>query len=380
MARVSIKGTIVSDDDRWIYEWFGIKAVCPADIHKAIENANGEELEVEINSGGGDVIAGNEIYTALRQYKGKVMITISGMAMSAASYIATARRCQMTPVGIFMIHNVSGGARGDYHVMDKESEILQTINRAITAAYAEKTNMSQEELLDLMDKESWLTAEEALNYGFIDSIVENQEQQPKADEEAAFFHGQKPAIYNAVLDRQTIEKAKEMLGKTSKKSENTTSGRKLPDSVLNSIAIKKTEEGTKMDETEKISTAEELTAKYPALVQQIKESAALEATNAENARLKAIDEIAGQISDGMVMKAKYGERKITAEALALEAFRANGIMAAAALSNMKQDIEESGTSEIVPTANAGFADSGESAEEQETKVRNLAEKFKRKRR
>ena len=135
-----------------------------------------------------------------------------------------------------------------------------------------------------------------------------------------------------------------------------------------------------MDETEKISTAEELTAKYPALVQQIKESAALEATNAENARLKAIDEIAGQISDGMVMKAKYGERKITAEALALEAFRANGIMAAAALSNMKQDIEESGTSEIVPTANAGFADSGESAEEQETKVRNLAEKFKRKRR
>ena len=383
MARINIKGTIVSDDDKWIYDWFGIKAVCPADIHKAIENAEGEELEVEINSGGGDVIAGNEIYTALRQYKGKVMITISGMAMSAASYIATARRCQMTPVGIFMIHNASGGARGDYHVMDKESEILQTINRAITAAYAEKTNMSQEELLDLMDKESWLTAEEALNYGFIDSIMESQEQPlKKADKKSAFFNGQKPAIYNAVtvLDRETIEKAKKMLGKTSEESENTTSGRELPDSVLNSIAIKNIKEETKMEESEKISTVEELTAKYPALVQQIKESAALEATNAENARLKAIDEIAGQISDEMVMKAKYGERKIAAEALALEAFKANGIMAAVTLSNMKQDINESGTSEITPTANVGFADSVESAEEQEVKVRNLAEIFKRKRR
>ena len=152
MPKISIRGTIVADEDKWIYDWFGIHATSPADVHKAIAEANGQELEVEINSGGGDVIAGNEIYTALRMYKGKVTNIIVGMAASAASYIASARNCIMTPVGLYMIHNASGGARGDYHVMDKESEILQTVNRAITAAYMEKTSMTQEELLALMDE------------------------------------------------------------------------------------------------------------------------------------------------------------------------------------------------------------------------------------
>lgn len=206
MAKVSIKGTIVADDDKWVYDWFGINASCPADIKNAIDEAGAEALEVEINSGGGDIAAANEIYTALRMYKGKVTITISGMAMSAASYIATARHCQMTPVGIFMIHNASGGARGDYHAMDKESDVLQTINRAITAAYMEKTKMSQQELLDLMDEETWLTADEALEYGFIDSIVENQEQTQQVDKRMGFYNNTA-----TVLDRQTIEKTKEML-------------------------------------------------------------------------------------------------------------------------------------------------------------------------
>jgi len=387
MARLKIKGTIVSDDDKWVYDWFGIGAVCPADIHKALEEADGEELEVEINSGGGDVIAGNEIYTALRMYRGKVTITISGMAMSAASYIATARRCQMTPVGIFMIHNASGGARGDYHVTDKESEILQTINRAITAAYMEKTNMSQEDLLGLMDKESWLTAKEALEYGFIFSIVENQGEPEKADRKSDFSDGKKPAVYNAatVLDREIVEKTKKILMEAGNgKMENTTQDRGisfLSASVLDSITMKNKEGIKKMEEAqEKITTVEELAAKYPALVQQIKDSAALKASDMENARLKAIDEIAGQISNEMVMKAKYGGVKTTAEALALEAVKANGIMAAAALANMEKDIYESGTSEIMPTANAGFVDGTDPAEEHETKVKNLAKKFGRKRR
>lgn len=362
MAKVSIKGTIVADDDKWIYDWFGISASCPADIKDAIDEAGAEALEVEINSGGGDVAAANEIYTALRMYKGKVTITISGMAMSAASYIATARHCQMTPVGIFMIHNVSGGARGDYHAMDKESEVLQTINRAITAAYMEKTKMSQQELLDLMDKETWLTADEALEHGFIDSIVENQEQTQQADKRMGFYNGKKSAaIYNTatVLDRQTIEKTKEMLTN----SNNT---------------IKKKVEGTEMDETqENISTVEELTAKYPTLVQQIKDSASLEATDAENARLKAIDEIAGQISDKMVAAAKYGEKKVTAEALALEAFKQNGIRAAEMFSNMKEDIKESGTENVGASTNVGY--SSDSEEDHASKVKNLANKLKRKR-
>ncbi len=382
MAKVSIKGTIVADDDKWIYDLFGIRAVCPADIHQAINSAKGDELEVEINSGGGDVTAGNEIYTALRMYKGKVKITISGMAASAASYIATARGCEMTPVGIFMIHNASGSARGDYHVMDKESEILQTVNRAITTAYMEKTSMSQEELLELMDKETWLTAEEALQYGFIDSIVENQEHAKQASRKAGFPDGRKmAALYNAatVLDRGTIEKTRAMFAAEPQAHENNAPADVVPtspESVLNNSTknIKKAEVEEMAEEN--ITTAGELSAKYPVLTQQIKDSAGFEAAEVENGRIRAIDEIAGQISAEMVWDAKYGEKKTTAEALALEAFKRNGIMAKESLSDMKEDIAASGADGVGPTGNSGFSD--EDGLDREAKVKNLAGKLKRK--
>ena len=380
MAKIGIKGTIVADDDKWIYEYFGIAATCPKDKHSAIMDANGEDLDVEINSGGGDVVAGNEIYTALRMYRGKVSIIISGMAASAASYIATARHCEISPVGIFMIHNASGGARGDYHAMDKESEILQAVNRAIATAYMDKTKMKLDDLLNLMDSETWLTAEEALNYGFVDAVIENQEDAKEAAAKGGFSDGRKKtALYNAatVLDRETIDRTKEMLVRASEKPGNTAPEGvpKPPESVLDNMNQKKVEVKEMADTTqESISTVEELAAKYPVLVQQIKDSAGLEAAAAENARLKAIDEIAGQISDKMVADAKYGEKKTTAEALALEAFRQNGIMAAAAFSDMKEDIRESGAGEVEPSANTGLAD--DSGEQREVKVNNLAQKIR----
>lgn len=389
MAKVRIMGTIVDDDDKWIYDWFGIRATCPEDIHRAVEQAAGEELTVEVNSGGGDVVAGNEIYTALRMYRGKVNIIITGMAASAASYIASARKCSITPVGLYMIHNASGGARGDYHAMDKESEILQTINKAITAAYMEKTSMSQEELLGLMDKETWLTAEQAVEYGFVDSIIENQEHEEKADRTAGFFNGKNPvAVYNStqILDRKTIEKTREMLSKQLPGAEENTTPESVaaacPESVLIDNHTEKKEVKEEMGDTQgtnqeaNIRTTDELSDRYPALVQQIRDAAALDAATAENERLKAIDEIAGQISEEMVQNAKYGEDKMTAQDLALEAFRKNGLMAGNAFSDLKDDIAESGTGKIGTQANAGTADDSE--EERASKIKNLSEKFKRK--
>ena len=244
----------------------------------------------------------------------------------------------------------------------------------------DKTKMKLDDLLNLMDCESWLTAEEALSYGFVDSIIESQEDAKGAAAKGGFSDGKKKtALYNAatVLDRETIDRTKEMLARASEKPGNTAPEGvpKPPESVLDNQNQKKVEVKEMADTTqESISTVEELTAKYPALVQQIKDSASLEATAAENARLKAIDEIAGQISDKMVADAKYGEKKVTAEALALEAFRQNGIMAAAALSDMKEDIGESGAGEVAPAANTGLAD--DSGEQREAKVNNLAQKIK----
>lgn len=169
--KINIKGDIVQNNDKWIYEWLGIEATSPKDVQKALEDANGQDIEVEINSGGGDVFAGSEIYTALRGYKGNMVISIVGVAASAASVIAMAGKSQITPTGLFMMHNVYGRAEGDYRAMDHTSEVLKTANQAIANAYKAKTGLSDKALKDLMDRETWMSAEEVVKNKFIDGVM-----------------------------------------------------------------------------------------------------------------------------------------------------------------------------------------------------------------
>ena len=176
--KVNVKGPIVSSDESWIYDWFGIENTSPKSVNKAIEEANGDELEVEINSGGGSVFAGSEIYTALRSYQGNVTVKIVGLAASAASVIATAGKSRITPTGLFMMHNVKTSASGDYRDMEHKVEVLKTANQAIANAYKEKTGLSDAELFELMDKETWMSAEDAVKNGFIDEVMFDTLTQP----------------------------------------------------------------------------------------------------------------------------------------------------------------------------------------------------------
>ena len=197
MRKIEVKGTIVGNADKWIYEWFGMDATCPKDVNAAISEANGEPLLVEINSGGGDVFAGSEIYTALKAYAGTVEINIVGLAASAASVIAQAGHSRISPTALFMVHNVSGSAAGDFHDMQQEAEILQTANKAVAAAYLEKTGKSMEELLGIMDAEMWMDAQKAVEYGFVDEVM----------------FASAPTLTNGigVLPAQTIHKLKDLL-------------------------------------------------------------------------------------------------------------------------------------------------------------------------
>lgn len=172
MKKVNIKGPIISNSDAWIYEWFGIEATSPNTVNKVLSEANGEEIEVEINSGGGSVFAGSEIYTALKSYSGNVVVKIVGLAASAASVIAMAgNKVIMSPTAQMMIHNVSSYSAGDYRDMEHTAEILRSANNTIANAYRLKTGKAQEDLLGLMDNETWMTAEKAKELGFIDEIM-----------------------------------------------------------------------------------------------------------------------------------------------------------------------------------------------------------------
>lgn len=172
--KIDIKGAIVSNDDAWIYDWFGETYTSPKNVSAALEEANGEDVDIEINSGGGDVFAGSEIYAAIRAYPGTVNIHVVGLAASAASVIACAAKSDIAPTAQMMVHNVSTWAAGNYHDMDHASNMLKQANRAIAAAYVEKSGMSEKDALDLMDAETWITAQDAVDYGLIDKISGSQ--------------------------------------------------------------------------------------------------------------------------------------------------------------------------------------------------------------
>lgn len=169
--KIDVKGEIIGNGEGWIYEWLGIEHTTPKAITKQLAEANGEEIEVEINSPGGSIFAGSEIYTALRSYRGNKKIRIVGLAGSAASVIAEAGESEISPTGMYMIHNVQSGARGDYRAMEHQAEVLRAANQSIANAYIDKTGMSNAELLALMDKETWLTAQDAVKYGFVDKVM-----------------------------------------------------------------------------------------------------------------------------------------------------------------------------------------------------------------
>lgn len=178
MAKIKVKGVIVANSEKWIYEYFDMEATSPKDVEDVISESNGEDLEVEISSGGGSVFAGSEIYTALMEYKGNVNVKITGIAASAASVIAMAgTNIKISPTAQIMIHNVSSIAAGDYRDFEHEAEVIKNYNKSIANAYVIKTGLEEKELLDLMDRETWLNAQQAKEMGFADEIMFDTENQ-----------------------------------------------------------------------------------------------------------------------------------------------------------------------------------------------------------
>lgn len=174
--RLNIYGDIVPNNDAWIYDYLEMDCTCPSRVVAALEDAKGQPVDVYINSGGGDIFAGSEIYSAIRSYTGKTTLHVVGLAASAASVIACAGQCLISPTAMMMVHNVTGTFGGDCHDMDKAAELLRKANSAISAAYVAKTGMTEEEALAMMDHETWITAKQAVEHKLADAIEEPAKQ------------------------------------------------------------------------------------------------------------------------------------------------------------------------------------------------------------
>lgn len=171
MKIIDIKGEIVPSGNEWLYSWYGIQATSPKQVINALRSANGEPITIKISSGGGDVFAGCEIYNEIKGYAGEVTIEIVGLCASIAGVIAMAGKSKMSPLSEIMIHNVSTSTSGDYRDMEHSVEVLKKANKTIANAYMLKTGMEEKEVQKLMDKETWLTAEEAKELGLVDEIM-----------------------------------------------------------------------------------------------------------------------------------------------------------------------------------------------------------------
>ena len=149
-------------------------------------NAGNGDITVWINSPGGDCVAAAQIYNMLSNYKGKVTVKIDGIAASAASVIAMAGDTVLvSPVSMLMIHNPATIAWGDHAEMQKAIDMLSEVKESIINAYVLKTGLSRPKLSHLMDAETWMDANKAVELGFADEIMARAKAEPKKEEEGA---------------------------------------------------------------------------------------------------------------------------------------------------------------------------------------------------
>ena len=135
-------------------------------------NAGSGDVVIWVNSPGGDCVAASQIYTMLMEYKGRVTVKIDGIAASAASVIAMAgTEVLMAPTSLLMIHNPLTVAIGDSEEMQKAIAMLDEVKESIINAYELKTGMSRAKLAHLMDAETWMNAQKAIELGFADGIL-----------------------------------------------------------------------------------------------------------------------------------------------------------------------------------------------------------------
>ena len=173
---LELNGTIAEES------WFD-DDVTPQLFKDELNSGTGD-ITVWINSPGGDCVAAAQIYNMLSNYKGKVTVKIDGIAASAASVIAMAGDTVLvSPVSMLMIHNPATIAWGDHAEMQKAMDMLSEVKESIINAYVLKTGLSRPKLSHLMDAETWMDANKAVELGFADEIMTRAKAEPEKEPE-----------------------------------------------------------------------------------------------------------------------------------------------------------------------------------------------------
>ena len=197
----------------------------PALFRDELSKVSGN-LTVWLNSPGGDVFAASQIYSMLKNHKGKVTVKIDGIAASAASVVAMAGdETLIAPTALMMIHDPSTSAMGNKADMEKAIELLEEVKESIINAYETKSHLSRNKIAKLMSDETWLNAKKAHEMGFVDGILFAEKKNPFPPEEEEEEESDEDEKKEDSLTAMTYSKSKNLsafLSKVSASAESVT--------------------------------------------------------------------------------------------------------------------------------------------------------------
>ena len=195
---------VKNEDNRTIYfdgyiaqdSWFD-DDITPKKFKAELLSDSGD-ISVWLNSPGGDVFAASQIYTMLKEYAGKVSVRIDGLAASAASVIAMAGdEIIMSPVAMMMIHNPATVIFGEAADLQSGIKMLSEVKESIINAYEQKTKLPRNKISNMMDAETWFSAQKAVELGFADKIL----YAPETNDAKEGFIFDKMTVTNSLINK-----------------------------------------------------------------------------------------------------------------------------------------------------------------------------------
>ncbi len=311
-VELRIEGTIVDDEDAWLYEWYGIPSAAPNAFRDELSQYAGKDLTLWVDSYGGNVFAATGMYVALMEHK-QTGSTITGKvgskAMSAGTIpLMACDQILMAPVAILMVHNPLSSVQGYASDMRKAADVLDVIKDTIINAYANKTGIARDKISSMMDDETYMSANVATKEGFADDIL--------------YQTGEKPGdVMNFAYNRlSVINSANESI--------------KHLMTLLDSGAILVPQ--NKHNEEETIMDLAELKEKHPDIYNAAINEGRVNAVKAETERLKAFDVLNGKVDPEFLAKAKY-EDGATAESVLFKALQEGKMINSAYVAQAEAD-------------------------------------------
>lgn len=325
-----------------------------------------ENITLHINSPGGSVFSAVAIANTLKNHKAKITANIDGLAASAATIITSAcDTVRMPKNALFMVHNPITFAYGNNQDMQKTLEMLNKVKNSIIETYLNKAKTDKETLSELMDNETWMSAEEAKEYGFVDEIL-NESVEKEVIEN-------KLIINNMAFDISRFKNFKEKKNQDPRviniSVNSTGSPEEIADKfrdILNSTENQKNEGGN--------MTLKELKNKFPELYNQIFNEGKEAGITKERERMREIDNLDVSNYSELVENAKYNE-PVEASVLAVNILNKQKEERIKKLQNIKNDSQNNFTP---PVPNNGTAENNEEKKFMGVNISNIFSKMNKK--